>query len=75
MCSILGRRLAFSQEMTAREFASRCMHSGVSEREVSRLTELFEKVRYGRHIATLEERDESIVLLQAIERRHGRGIG
>ncbi|MCK7482212.1 MAG: DUF4129 domain-containing protein [Candidatus Moduliflexus flocculans] len=51
------------------------MHiAGAPEREVSRLTELFEEVRYGRHVAGPEERNESIRLLQAVERQQGEGV-
>ena len=70
MCAILGRKVALRKEMTAREFAQRLQQAGVSEREVLRLTSLFERVRYGRHAASPDERAEAIALLQTIERRN-----
>ena len=75
MCRILGRKVDFPKEMTSREFIRRCVQAGVPEREVSRLTELFEKVRYGRHIASPGEREESIALLQTVERQQGGPTG
>ena len=72
MCAILGRKVALREEMTAREFAQRLQQAGVGEKEVLRLTELFERVRYGRHVAGPEERAEAIALLQAIENQYGK---
>lgn len=72
MCAILGRKVALRKEMTAREFAQRLQQAGVGEEEVLRLTALFERVRYGRHVAGPDERAEAIVLLQAVERKYGK---
>lgn len=72
MCAILGRKVALREEMTAREFAQRLQQAGVGGGEVLRLTDLFERVRYGRHMAGPDERAEAIVLLQAIENQYGK---
>jgi hypothetical protein len=72
MCAILGRKVALRKEMTAREFAQRLQQAGVGEGEVVRLTDLFERVRYGRHAASPDERAEAIALLQAIENQYGK---
>ena len=72
MCALLGRKVALRDEMTAREFAQRLQQAGVGEWEVLRLTDLFERVRYGRHVASPGERAEAIVLLQAIENQYGK---
>jgi hypothetical protein len=73
MCAILGRKVALRKEMTAREFAQGLQQAGVGEKEVLRLTNLFERVRYGRHKANPDERVEAITLLQAIESQYGKG--
>lgn len=72
MCNILGRRVALRDEMTAREFAQRLQQTGVGRREVMRLTDLFERVRYGRHVAGPDERAEAIALLQTIDSHYGK---
>jgi hypothetical protein len=72
MCALLGRKVALRDEMTAREFAQRLQQAGVGEEEVLRLTELFERVRYGRQVAGPEERAEAVALLQAIENQYGK---
>jgi hypothetical protein len=72
MCAILGRKVAMRREMTAREFAQRLQQAGVREVEVLRLTALFERVRYGRHVAVPDERAEAVALLQAIENQYGK---
>ncbi len=72
MCAILGRKVVLRKEMTAREFAQRLQQVGVGEKEVLRLTNLFERVRYGRHQANPDERVEAITLLQSIESQYGK---
>ncbi|NWF54901.1 MAG: DUF4129 domain-containing protein [Syntrophaceae bacterium] len=73
MCAILGRKVVLRKEMTAREFAQRLQQVGVGERELLRLTDLFERVRYGRHSDSPDERVEAITLLQSIESQYGKG--
>jgi hypothetical protein len=58
--------------MTAREFAQRLQQKGVNEQEVTKLTILFEQVRYGRYATGLKERKEAIEALKAIEEQYGR---
>jgi len=72
MCGILGRKVALRKEMTAREFAQKLQQAGVGEAEVLKLTDLFERVRYGRHAASPDERAEAVALLQAIETHYGK---
>jgi len=71
MCAILGRKVAMRNEMTAREFAHRLQQAGVREEEMMRLTTLFERVRYGRHVAGPDERAEAIALLKTVENQYG----
>jgi len=72
MCDILSRKVRLSGEMTAREFAQRLQQKGVNEQEVTKLTILFEQVRYGRYATGPEERKEAIEALKAIEEQYGR---
>ena len=72
MCDILSRKVRLSGEMTAREFAQRLQQKGVNEQEVTKLTILFEQVRYGRYATGLKERKEAIEALKAIEEQYGR---
>ncbi len=72
MCVILGRKVAMRQEMTTREFARLLQEAGVHEKEVLKLTTLFERVRYGRHAAGPGERVEAVTLLKAIENHYGK---
>ena len=72
MCNVLSRQVKLSHEMTPREFAQRLHQAGVREKEVLFLTGLFERVRYGRHAATSDERIEAIGALKRIEEQYGR---
>jgi NADH:ubiquinone oxidoreductase subunit 5 (subunit L)/multisubunit Na+/H+ antiporter MnhA subunit len=72
MCNVLSRHVLLSHEMTPREFAQHLGRAGVREKEVSLLTTLFERVRYGRHAATSDERVEAIGALKRIEEQYGR---
>jgi hypothetical protein len=73
MCRIVGRKVALRREMTAREFLRHLDHVGVRAEEVTSLTTLFERVRYGRLETGPEERAKAIALLKAIETRYGKG--
>ena len=70
MCKILSRKVRFSGEMTAREFALRLQQEGVREEEVTDLTTLFERVRYGHYATGPEERKGAISALKAIEKQY-----
>ncbi len=72
MCRTLRRRAALREDMTAREFAWQLEKAGVHEKEVAKLTALFEKVRYGRHPTGPDDRAEAISLLKAIESQYGK---
>jgi hypothetical protein len=72
MCSVLSRKVALREEMTAREFAQSLEQVGVRDGEVKKLTTLFERVRYGHHPAGPEERAEAIAALKAIEFQYRR---
>ena len=60
--------------MTAREFTRLLLKSGIDEQEVARLTDLFERVRYGRHITDPDEQAEALGLLKSIEAKYGRTL-
>ena len=72
MCKILGRKVAVSRDLTAREFAKLLLQASVQEQEVARLTDLFERVRYGRHPTGPNEQAEALALLKTIEEKYGR---
>lgn len=74
MCAILQQKVALRPEMTAREFAQHLQEAGVGGEEVSRLTSLFEKVRYGRWVANSEERMEALRLLKTIRDQYGKAV-
>lgn len=71
MCRILSQKVMMRREMTAREFVESLARVGVRRQEVKRLTGLFEKVRYGHHVAGPKDRAEAIALLEAIGRQYG----
>ena len=52
--------------MTPREFAARLEQFGVVGPQAHRLTRLFEKVRYGRHQATDQDKADAIACLEMI---------
>lgn len=72
MCKILGRKVTMSRDLTAREFTRALLQAGVQEREVVRLTDLFERVRYGRYLTGPDEETEAITLLKTIEEKYTR---
>ena len=74
MCKILGRKVTVSRDLTAREFTRVLLQAGVREQEVGRLTDLFERVRYGRHITGPGEQAEATALLKTIEEKYGRSL-
>ena len=63
-----------SRDLTAREFTRVLLQAGVQEREVVRLTDLFERVRYGRHLTGPGEEAEAIALLKTIEEKYARAL-
>jgi len=72
MCKILGRKVAMSRDLTAREFTRLLLQAGVREREVTGLTDLFERVRYGRGLSGPTEAAEALAFLKSIEEKYAR---
>ena len=72
MSRLLSFKVSLSRDMTAREFAERLKEVGVHGTEIEGLTGLFERVRYGSHIAGPDERREAISLLESIQERYGK---
>ena len=68
MCQVLHqeRKLVRAQGMTPREFAARLERFGVVGAQAQRLTNLFEKVRYGRHEPTDQDKADAIACLESI---------
>lgn len=74
MCKILSKKVTMSRDLTAREFTKLLLLAGVQEQEVVKLTDLFERVRYGRQLTGPGEETEAISLLRAIEEKYGRSL-
>jgi NADH:ubiquinone oxidoreductase subunit 5 (subunit L)/multisubunit Na+/H+ antiporter MnhA subunit len=74
MCKILGQKVTMSRDLTAREITRALLHAGVQEKEVARLTDLFERVRYGRHITGPGEQAEAVTLLKTVEEKYARPL-
>lgn len=72
MCKILGRKVVMSRDLTAREFTRLLLQAGVREREVTGLTDLFERVRYGRGLSGPTEAAEALAFLKSIEEKYAR---
>lgn len=68
MCGVLyqERKLIRAQGMTPSEFAARLENFGIVGPQAQRLTRLFEKVRYGRHKPTDQDKAEAIACLETI---------
>ena len=60
------RGMVRSQGMTPREFALTLHSMGLPSQSVSRLTTLFEQVRYGAHEATQREKLEAVACMEEI---------
>ena len=60
------RGLARTTAMTPREFAARLERAGLPANAVSRLTRLFESVRYGAHQSSQEDVNEAVACLNSI---------
>lgn len=56
---------------TPRDFEQAAMKTGLAQRDVRELTELFEDVRYGNRSPTAEREEQAIELLRRIERTYG----
>ena len=74
MCKILGQKVTMRRDLTAREITRALLQAGVQEKEVTRLTDLFERVRYGRHITGSGEQAEAVSLLKTIEEKYARSL-
>ncbi len=68
MCRVLRqeRKLVRAQGMTPREFAARLERFGVAGVQAQRLTDLFEKARYGRRQPTAQDKADAIACLESI---------
>ncbi len=77
MSRLLSERekVPFTQAMTAREFEERLRWVGVRDDHVTRLSRLFEFVRYGGRTSGPKEVAEAIACLEAIEAAYGGGDG
>lgn len=60
------RGLARTEAMTPREFAARLERAGLPANAVSRLTRLFESVRYGAHQSSQADVNEAVACLNSI---------
>lgn len=65
------KEIRLARAMTVREFEWRLSEAGVKDEHVSRLTRLFEWVRYGGREASEAEESEAVSCLEAIEREYG----
>jgi hypothetical protein len=61
-----GRGLHRQQAMTPQEFASRLEQAGLPSEPIRRLTNLFEKARYGGRKSSREDVNEAVTCLNAI---------
>ena len=75
MSELLARRGHIPEEvrrvLTPREFEAELRRLGMADEHVTRLSRLFERVRYGGHRADPAEEREAIACLEAIERAYG----
>ncbi len=74
MSSLLRERrgLRRGQTMTAREFEQHLAQAGVHNEHIRRLTQLFERVRYGANTPQQRDTDEAVRCLTAIVQAYGR---
>ena len=61
--------------LTAREFEEQLREAGVRDEHISRLSRLFELIRYGGRSSGPEEAEEAIACLEAIAEAYGREDG
>ncbi len=68
MSRVVGAKRGLEREyfMTPAEFASQLERAGIPRGPVTRLTRLFESVRYGGHVSGTAEIDEAVVCLKSI---------
>ena len=76
MSAVVGSKqgLHRANAMTPSEFASRLERSGLPREAVSRLTHLFESVRYGAHVSGPRETTEAISCLTSILKYCGESV-
>jgi len=72
MCKILSPKVAMSRDLTAREFTKLLTQTGIDDEGVTRLTDLFERVRYGHYRTGQNEEAEALASLRTIEEKYGR---
>ncbi|MEF8938060.1 MAG: DUF4129 domain-containing protein, partial [Halovenus sp.] len=58
------------ESTTPREFARAAAQTGLSDEDVTELTELFEDVRYGGYSPTTEREERAVDVLRRIERSY-----
>jgi len=68
-----SKRIKYERAMTAREFEQRLSEVGVKDEHASRLTRLFERVRYGGRRPSKAQEHEAIECLEAIAQEYGDG--
>jgi hypothetical protein len=68
MSQVVGAKRGLEREyfMTPAEFASQLERAGIPRGPVTRLTRLFESVRYGGHVSGTPEIDEAVACLKSI---------
>lgn len=75
MSRVLNQRASLAEQrlraLTPREFEEELQRVGVQSEYVTRLTRLFERVRYGERLADQLERRAALDCLQAIEQAYG----
>ena len=73
MSQVLSERRAIrrEQDMTPREFEQRLVAAGVRDEHVRRLTQLFERIRYGGKDPGKQEEAEAVACLTAIVEAYG----
>lgn len=71
MCGVLSsRQMRASDSLTPREFELQLKKAGIDDPNVSRLSRLFERVRYSAHRAASEDEQEALSCLEGIETRY-----
>ena len=73
MCEVLAvKQRRSSAALTPREFERALQQAGIRDPNISRLSRLFERVRYGAHPVMSEDEKEALSCLEGIEKRYRR---
>jgi hypothetical protein len=71
MCELLTRRQRDPHDsLTPREFETRLYKAGIQDPLISRLSRLFERVRYGNHMEMSDDKQEALSCLESIEQKY-----